>query len=135
MAKIIRQKKGNFNHYKTNHLRCFCHVIALILGAGLKSLKLKKNVRVPARKPEYFPTLETIVEFEDAIEIEDNSDADNSITELSETEDIEEIDADDASEAEGSEIDVNDDNGNKSTSLSRGSMNGIGNTLMKVCHK
>jgi hypothetical protein len=44
MAKIIRQKKGDFNHYKTNHPRCFCQVIALILGAGLKSLKLKKNV-------------------------------------------------------------------------------------------
>jgi hypothetical protein len=45
MAKIIKQKNGDFSHYKTNHPRCFCHVIALILGAGLKELKLKKKFR------------------------------------------------------------------------------------------
>jgi hypothetical protein len=38
MAKIVRLNNGDFEHYLENHPRCFCHVVALILGAGLKSL-------------------------------------------------------------------------------------------------
>ncbi|PLW20288.1 hypothetical protein PCASD_19743 [Puccinia coronata f. sp. avenae] len=30
--------------YKQNHHRCVCHIIALILGAGLKALKISKTM-------------------------------------------------------------------------------------------
>ncbi|KAA1107854.1 hypothetical protein PGTUg99_026821 [Puccinia graminis f. sp. tritici] len=49
---------------RTRH-RCVCHVIALILGAGLKALKISKNVVRPERSNQPFPTLSTIVEVMD----------------------------------------------------------------------
>ena len=70
LATIIQQHKGDFSHYLENHARCFCHVLALILGAGLNNLKLKNPVLPPLSKPGYFPPLEIIEKLnEEMIEV------------------------------------------------------------------
>ncbi|KAA1111288.1 hypothetical protein PGTUg99_002028 [Puccinia graminis f. sp. tritici] len=38
-----------------NHHRCICHVIALILGAGLKALKLSRKILQPEKTDQHFP--------------------------------------------------------------------------------
>jgi hypothetical protein len=72
-----------------NHHRCICHVIALILGAGLKALKLSRKILQPEKTDQHFPTLATITEEK---EVEDEEE----IVELTDTSDEEEIDPDDA---------------------------------------
>ncbi|KAA1071710.1 hypothetical protein PGT21_017131 [Puccinia graminis f. sp. tritici] len=119
MALVIRQKNGDFDHHADHHPRCFCHVLALILGAGLKSLRLNSPIDPPATKPAYFPTLTTIEEVKDG----ENERAD--VQEVnSNIEELEEIDPDDAS---------NHDSSTEDESLSLApAKGGIGHTLMKV---
>ncbi|KAH9447539.1 hypothetical protein Pst134EB_021552 [Puccinia striiformis f. sp. tritici] len=86
MAAIIRRKNGDFEHYRENHPQCFCHVLALILGAGLKSLKLKNQIQAPASltKPSYFPALEMIAKEK---EDDEETHADDEIQEIMESDD------------------------------------------------
>ncbi|KAI9613776.1 hypothetical protein H4Q26_009623 [Puccinia striiformis f. sp. tritici PST-130] len=65
MAMIIGQKDGEFAHYATHYPHCFCHVLALILGAGLKALKLNKAPKTSTSKPGYFLILHSIAEVEE----------------------------------------------------------------------
>ncbi|KAI9615477.1 hypothetical protein H4Q26_011416, partial [Puccinia striiformis f. sp. tritici PST-130] len=78
---------------KQNHHRCICHVIALILGAGLKALKLPNVMVRPEKNDHHFPVLDTIPEEADDLSTED-------IVEVTEVEtDDEEVDLDDAEAA------------------------------------
>ncbi|KAI9619825.1 hypothetical protein KEM48_008438 [Puccinia striiformis f. sp. tritici PST-130] len=139
MAAIIRRKNGDFEHYRENHPRCFCHVLALILGAGLKSLKLKNQIQAPASstKPSYFPALEMIAEGK---EDDEETHADNEIQEIMESDDGDEIDPDDASEGciseeeqECTSKETNSANETSGKTTKRGYVEGgIGHTLAKV---
>ncbi|KAI9618629.1 hypothetical protein KEM48_006608 [Puccinia striiformis f. sp. tritici PST-130] len=139
MAAIIRRKNGDFEHYRENHPRCFCHVLALILGAGLKSLKLKNQIQAPASltKPSYFPALEMIAKGK---EDDEETHADNEIQEIMESDDGDEIDPDDASEGciseeeqECTSKETNSANETSGKTTKRGYVEGgIGHTLAKV---
>jgi hypothetical protein len=68
VASIFRQFDQTDWDVKRNHHRCVCHVIALILGAGLKALKLSKSIVRPEKVDKYFPVLEAINEEPEDIE-------------------------------------------------------------------
>ncbi|KAA1137776.1 hypothetical protein PGTUg99_016176 [Puccinia graminis f. sp. tritici] len=91
VSSIFRAVDSTHWDVQRTHHRCVCHVIALILGAGLKALKISKSVVRPERSDQPFPTLSTIVEVMD----EDLEDEDVVVIadDISETE---EIDPDDA---------------------------------------
>ncbi|KAI7939363.1 hypothetical protein MJO29_014099 [Puccinia striiformis f. sp. tritici] len=128
MSTLIGQANGDFEHYIDHHPRCFCHVLALILGAGLKNLRLSCAIEPPANKPMYFPTLTTVEEVKDKDEHRGDNDAgDSDIQEVNDDADdeIEEIDPDDASEGEQSPLEA------EPPSLPSAER-GIGYTLMKV---
>ncbi|KAH9469271.1 hypothetical protein Pst134EA_009792 [Puccinia striiformis f. sp. tritici] len=139
MDAIIQRKNGDFEHYRENHPRCFCHILALILGAGLKSLELKNLIQAPTSttKPNYFPALEMIVEVK---EDEEESTVDDEIQEIMESDDGEEIDPDDASdgciseeEQESTPKETNTANETNGKNTKRGYVEGgIGHTLAKV---
>ncbi|KNE99665.1 hypothetical protein PSTG_07158 [Puccinia striiformis f. sp. tritici PST-78] len=124
MARILRIKSGDFKHYADHHPRCFCHVLALILGAGLRSLKLKQPLEAPKSVPDYFPTLEAIAEVD---ENEEGPHNEIEILQLDDGDDIEGVDPDNAEyvkeSAPGYFADPSD--GNVPTG-------GIGHTLLKV---
>ncbi|KNF03209.1 hypothetical protein PSTG_03474 [Puccinia striiformis f. sp. tritici PST-78] len=50
MALIFLSGTGTEWNVKENHHRCICHVIALILGAGLKALNVSKKMRMKSLK-------------------------------------------------------------------------------------
>jgi hypothetical protein len=97
-------------------------VIALILGAGLKALKLSKSIVWPEKVDKYFPVLEATNEEPEDIEEVDKEESDNN-----------EIDPDDAElespqpgwEAPDAWADEDDDQCDTA---------GIGFTLKKVNH-
>ncbi|EFP87617.2 uncharacterized protein PGTG_13988 [Puccinia graminis f. sp. tritici CRL 75-36-700-3] len=60
LSRLIEKHDGTFWNNNVNHQRCFCHVLALILGAGLAAVKLSSAKGPTSKKPENFPTLETI---------------------------------------------------------------------------
>jgi hypothetical protein len=97
MAAILRKKGGNFDNYASNHPQCFCHILALILKAGLQALKLSGKIQTPSasNKPSFFPTLSTINEDDEEVTVVSN----NKIQEIFEDTNDEDIDPDDASEA------------------------------------
>jgi hypothetical protein len=139
MAKIVRLNNGNFEHYLENHPRCFCHVVALILGAGLKSLRLPNTLKTEKLKCDYFPTLERIEEEnkneskEEANNDKNKKDSDNEIQELKPDKsecDVEEIDPEDASE--GPISDCEDDNPVEARTKNMYAKGEIGFTLLKV---
>ncbi|PLW23465.1 hypothetical protein PCANC_27919 [Puccinia coronata f. sp. avenae] len=68
VVSIFRQFDQTDWDVKRNHHRCVCHVIALILGAGLKALKLSKSIVRPEKVDKYFPVLEAINEEPEDIE-------------------------------------------------------------------
>ncbi|KNF04645.1 hypothetical protein PSTG_02132 [Puccinia striiformis f. sp. tritici PST-78] len=124
MARILRRKSGSFDHHADHHPRCFCHVLALVLGAGLRSLKLAKPLKAPCKTPDYFPTLDTIVEGE---EEEADEEIDLEILQLDDVEDLDDVDPDDVSDAgEDAEDDLDELAGE---TVHHG---GIGHTLVKV---
>jgi hypothetical protein len=97
-------------------------VIALILGAGLKALKLSKDVFQTKKANQSFPILKTIAE-------EDET-TDNILEVIEVSNQESEIDPDDAACAEGerdSEINSSDSN-----DASNENNTGIGFTLRKV---
>ncbi|KAI9622452.1 hypothetical protein H4Q26_015131, partial [Puccinia striiformis f. sp. tritici PST-130] len=127
---------GDFEHHATNHPRCFCHVLALILGAGLRALKLKAPIEQPTTKPDYFPTLSTIAEEDEESIDKASNPLDEDIQEIDMCEDSEEVDPDNASDGAPSEEDDPPQNeaGGQFSSRSPGSdvNGGIGGTLVKV---
>ncbi|PLW38643.1 hypothetical protein PCASD_08226 [Puccinia coronata f. sp. avenae] len=68
---------GTFWDHSVNHQRCFCHVLSLILGAGLKAIKLSTAEGPAPRRPEPFTTLETIDKEGDLLEDAANSETNN----------------------------------------------------------
>ena len=99
MAKGVAVILHKFNSTRwdvqKNHHRCVCHVIALILGAGLKALKLPTK-KVQAKKEDHpFLLLETFIK-EDKPEEKTNQE----IVEVCETVDLsdEEVDPEGAEE-------------------------------------
>jgi hypothetical protein len=85
---------------QNNHHRCSCHVIALILGAGLRALKLSTSMVRPEKSDQSFPLLYTIPEEDETLETEDVSEAE--IVEVFKNTSVtreEEVDPDDAEEA------------------------------------
>ncbi|KAA1105519.1 hypothetical protein PGT21_010086 [Puccinia graminis f. sp. tritici] len=137
LAAIIRQRKGDFSHYLESHPRFFCHVLALILGAGLRSLKLKNPVLPPSKTPEYFPTLETIQEANEEVILVDAQPLRTANVDIEENDKTEEedIDPDDASEC-GEPGSPDDDEVQLdrlgASSKPEHSEGGIGHTLVKV---
>ncbi|KAI9621454.1 hypothetical protein H4Q26_015757 [Puccinia striiformis f. sp. tritici PST-130] len=127
---------GDFKHHATNHPRCFCHVLALILGAVLRALKLKAPIEQPTTKPDYFSTLLTIAEEDEESIDKASNPLDEDIQEIDMCEDSEEVNPDDASDGAPSEEDDPPQNeaGGQFSSRSPGSdVNGrIGGTLVKV---
>ncbi|OAV89198.1 hypothetical protein PTTG_28765 [Puccinia triticina 1-1 BBBD Race 1] len=103
MAKAVLAKFRAFDATRwdvaSNHYQCIFHVIALILGAGLKALKLLGAMVRPEKSDEYFPMLDTIVEVQEEEEVVEETDEiieivnnDNDISE------DETVDPDDAEE-------------------------------------
>ncbi|OAV90698.1 hypothetical protein PTTG_28238 [Puccinia triticina 1-1 BBBD Race 1] len=64
MAKAVTAKFQTFDltmwDVSHNHHCCICHVIALILGAGLKALNISKAMVRPEKTDQYFPILDPI---------------------------------------------------------------------------
>ncbi|KAH9446925.1 hypothetical protein Pst134EA_028911 [Puccinia striiformis f. sp. tritici] len=125
MAQILRIKSGDFLHCADHHHRCFCHLLALFLGAGLRSLEPKQPLGAPKSVPNYFPTLEPIAEMD---EDEAGPNIDLEMLQLDDVEDIEEVDPDDAEYTKEAAAD------NSCTDPSDGNIptGGIGYTLLKV---
>ncbi|KAH9467967.1 hypothetical protein Pst134EA_011589 [Puccinia striiformis f. sp. tritici] len=108
----------------SNHHRCICHVIALILGAGLKELQLSKMMVRAEKTDNPFPStlLATIVE-------EDETKTSEEIVEViadgSDDEEIDPIDAEEAVCEPGWE-------GNEEDEYAASDQSGIGFTLLKI---
>ncbi|OAV86513.1 hypothetical protein PTTG_29864 [Puccinia triticina 1-1 BBBD Race 1] len=94
--------------------RCICHVIALILGAGLKALRISKLMLRSEKADQSFPALATVVEVDEPTE---------EITKVIKDSDEEDIDPDNAA-AGSPEADDNENNDDNSS-------RGIGLTLKK----
>ncbi|KAI9615533.1 hypothetical protein H4Q26_011474 [Puccinia striiformis f. sp. tritici PST-130] len=110
-----------------NHHRCACHVLALILGAGLRALKLSTTIVRPKRSDQAFPALETVIEEdEDEVEDDDGEDIEEVFENLSHEEVVDPDDAEAPSAEPGWEIDKDEDEELESD------LSGIGFTLKKV---
>ncbi|PLW37682.1 hypothetical protein PCASD_12206 [Puccinia coronata f. sp. avenae] len=70
--RLISKKTGNNPHLSKNHIRCFCHKVALILNAGLQSIQLSTKGLVQSQNetlgyvPDLAPILEDSEETEEA---------------------------------------------------------------------
>ncbi|KAI7966412.1 hypothetical protein MJO29_002160 [Puccinia striiformis f. sp. tritici] len=108
-----------------NHHRCICHVIALILGAGLKALELSTKMVRPERSDESFPSslLATITEEDEP----ENNDVVELIAEASEDDDVDPVDAERGLGVPGWE----DDNEGEDDGV-KVDESGIGFTLKKI---
>ncbi|POW03314.1 hypothetical protein PSHT_11731 [Puccinia striiformis] len=61
--RLILKKTGVYLDLKANHIRCFCHKLALILNAGLQALSLATDGYLPSRETLGFvPNLSPITE-------------------------------------------------------------------------
>ncbi|POW14009.1 hypothetical protein PSTT_03304 [Puccinia striiformis] len=110
-----------------NHHRCACHVLALILGAGLRALKLSTTIVRPKRSDQAFPALETVIEEdEDEVEDDDGEDIEEVFENLSHEEVVDPDDAEAPSAEPGWEIDEDEDEELESD------LSGIGFTLKKI---
>ncbi|KAA1080702.1 hypothetical protein PGT21_017623 [Puccinia graminis f. sp. tritici] len=136
VASIFRSTDSTEWDVKKNHHRCVCHVIALILGAGLKALQLSNGMIRPEKTDKYFPSLSAITEDnEEAEETQDEGDGgivdvidDGELSEDNDN-DIDPDNAESASPEPGCEdedlIDVD---------VEVCDTSGIGFTLKKVCY-
>ncbi|POW17296.1 hypothetical protein PSTT_00654 [Puccinia striiformis] len=126
MALIFLSGTGTEWNVKENHHRCICHVIALILGAGLKALNVSKKMVRPEKADKSFPSLTPILEV-----VEPGSE--DEIVEVVDMSDEEEVDPDDATPdsiamaGEGNNSYVYDDAEDSENST------GIAFTLKKDC--
>ncbi|OAV85943.1 hypothetical protein PTTG_30178, partial [Puccinia triticina 1-1 BBBD Race 1] len=92
VASIFRWVDATDWEVQSNHHWCTCHVIALILGAGLKALNLSKTIVCPEKADKYFPKLSTIIE----VLVEDSSGEDIELVEPAPAIAEQEVDPDDA---------------------------------------
>ncbi|KAA1077823.1 hypothetical protein PGT21_021246 [Puccinia graminis f. sp. tritici] len=120
LSQLIQTHNGTIWDNSINHQRCFCHVLALILGAGLSAIKLSTSEGPKSKKPENFPTLETIDEEGELID--DGAEEFNSEAE-------DEVDPDDMS-SDSEPEETNEVAGKKTKG--EYALSGIGFTLKKV---
>ena len=71
LSRLIEDYDRTIWANKINHQRCFCHVLALILGAGLAAIKLSSSKGPISQKPDQIPMLPTITKEGDLIVDED----------------------------------------------------------------
>ncbi|KAH9447212.1 hypothetical protein Pst134EA_029247 [Puccinia striiformis f. sp. tritici] len=97
VAAIFRRVDSTYWDVEKNHHQCICHLIALILRAGLKALKLLTGMVRPEKTNQSFPLLYTIVEEEEPPENPEIAEAEivEVFTSLTVTEEPE-VDPDDA---------------------------------------
>ncbi|POV99788.1 hypothetical protein PSTT_13584 [Puccinia striiformis] len=72
--RLITKKTGIDPNLSENHIRCYCHKIALILNAGLQSLKLSTEEFIPSKEEilGFAPGLSPIAEESEEIEPTDH---------------------------------------------------------------
>jgi hypothetical protein len=123
ISRLIKDHDGTFWNHSVNHQRCFCHFLALILGAGLTAIKLSTAEGPTVQRPESFPTLPTITKDGELLQDAQASD------------DVEDIDPDDLSTDSESESDPKENSSLSSTTKNKGKYadSGIGFTLKKAC--
>ncbi|POW06250.1 hypothetical protein PSHT_10438 [Puccinia striiformis] len=131
MAKAVAAKFRAFDSTKwdvaDNHHRCTCHVIALILGAGLRALQLSTKMVRPERSDKTFPTLETVTEEDEEEEEDDSEEIVEVIDEESHEEEVDPDHAEPALPEPGWEQDDADGDDDLESASS-----GIGFTLKKI---
>ncbi|PLW33181.1 hypothetical protein PCANC_23538 [Puccinia coronata f. sp. avenae] len=100
MAKVVAAILRNFDATRwdvqnNHHVRCVCHVITLILGAGLKALTLPTKMVCAKKEDNPFPLLETIIK-----EDEPEETTNQEIVEVGKTVDLhdDKVDPEDAEE-------------------------------------
>ncbi|KAI7948048.1 hypothetical protein MJO28_009956 [Puccinia striiformis f. sp. tritici] len=123
VASTFRAYNSTEWNVSKNHHRCACHVIALILGAGLRALQLSKVMLRPEKADKFFPTLGSIDE-EEELAAEDIVEVVNPVSD--EEQDIDPDDAEEAVLEPGWEQNGDEDNYVESNQP------GIGFTLKKV---
>ncbi|KAH9459985.1 hypothetical protein Pst134EB_008194 [Puccinia striiformis f. sp. tritici] len=125
VAATIRAFDSTTWDVERNHHRCICHVIALILGAGLKALELSTKMVRPERSDESFPgsLLATITEVDEP----GNNDIVEVIAEASEDDDVDPVDAERGSRVPGWE-----DENEEEDDVVEVDESGIGFTLKKI---
>ncbi|POW13885.1 hypothetical protein PSHT_07577 [Puccinia striiformis] len=89
LALIILSGTGTNWDVERNHHGCICHVIALILGAGLKALNVSRKMVCPEKADKAFPSLAPIIK-------EVKTGPEDEIVEVIDMSDEEEVDPDDA---------------------------------------
>ncbi|KAH9455015.1 hypothetical protein Pst134EA_022496 [Puccinia striiformis f. sp. tritici] len=72
--RLIKKKTGIDPNLSENHIRCYCHKIALILNAGLQSIKLSTKEFIPFKEEilGFAPGLLPIAEESEEIEPKDH---------------------------------------------------------------
>ncbi|KNF06757.1 hypothetical protein PSTG_00072 [Puccinia striiformis f. sp. tritici PST-78] len=62
--RLVSEKIGVDLNFTNNHIRCFCHKIALILTTGLKAIDISTEVLAPEKQETlgFIPKLNTIIE-------------------------------------------------------------------------
>ncbi|PLW14770.1 hypothetical protein PCASD_03481 [Puccinia coronata f. sp. avenae] len=121
LSQLIANHDGTTWDDEVNHQQCFCHVLALVLGAGLTTIKLSTSEGPTNQKPDHFPTLPTIIEESESILDEGQGSESNK-----------EIDPDDVSDTTPkSELDDHPHVVSKKTK-GKYSDSGIGFTLRKI---
>ncbi|KAH9450615.1 hypothetical protein Pst134EB_018145 [Puccinia striiformis f. sp. tritici] len=123
VASTFRAYNSTEWNVSKNHHRCACHVIALILRAGLRALQLSKVMLRPEKADKFFPTLGSIDEEEESA-AEDIVEVVNPVSD--EEQDIDPDDAEEAVLEPGWEQNGDEDNYVESNQP------GIGFTLKKV---
>jgi hypothetical protein len=104
VARLIYKKTGVQLNIKQNHIKCFCHKIALILNAGLKALEVaSEGIRKTKQSTlGFYPGLGTISEKSDDIFEEDDENQFG-------PNDKDELEAEEADEEDENEIGNSDD--------------------------
>jgi hypothetical protein len=124
VEKLILEKTGTTINIAANHIKCFCHKLALIFNAGLAALSISEKRLVPSKDSTlgFVPGLEDIEEESKEVEAANSFEPEEPSQEELDTEEINESNSDKESEEGGIESEQ---------SQSKGS-NGISLTLKKV---
>ncbi|KNE97541.1 hypothetical protein PSTG_09236 [Puccinia striiformis f. sp. tritici PST-78] len=71
--RLVRQKTGTELNLADNHIRCFCHKVALILNAGLKAIDIGDDGLAEPEKATlgFVPELLPVTEEPDNIDVLD----------------------------------------------------------------
>jgi hypothetical protein len=123
LSRLIKENDGTSWDHSVNHQRCFCHVVAIILGAGLTAIKLSTSEGPTTKQPKTFTSLDSI---------DENGEMINDGIDYSDTE--EEIDPDNVSGSDSGTDDVEKSCVDSNTTKGGYATSGIGFTLKKVSH-